>query len=424
MRLAFVFVCSLLVSNQLVVKSLETDDSRYLLYDCNPGEGFNLRRDVYIRIANLVKHLNTKETWTLVLPPWGGIGYHWKEHVFEQSKIPWSKFFDIESLAKHISVIEYEAYVERMGGAVVDELWYLQPYDEEIDFDNWVDKVDERPCIDPPVYESDNEGKIRGWFWGYEETYAKKFKCISIQGSARIISDSLHRNTSAKSIMLDRGENLIHDVYGGKDYWDARRSMVFSKKLREIAAEVRRLHLNSTDEKDHCVLPLDWTKNERQENSAVGGPYIAAHVRRKDFMRAREGHVATLKKVAQDLITISEEYDITTIFIASDGTEKEMKELRNYLSGMNMVRYTPNMDEDRKLKKGGVAIIDQIICSHARYFIGSYESTFSFRIAEEREIMGFSSASTYNRFCADEETDCEQPNRWKIVWKSDDEIWY
>jgi len=25
--------------------------SRYILYDVNPGEGFNLRRDVYMRLA-------------------------------------------------------------------------------------------------------------------------------------------------------------------------------------------------------------------------------------------------------------------------------------------------------------------------------------------------------------------------------------
>ena len=30
---------------------------RYLLYDTNPGEGFNLRRDVYMRVANLVNDL-------------------------------------------------------------------------------------------------------------------------------------------------------------------------------------------------------------------------------------------------------------------------------------------------------------------------------------------------------------------------------
>ena len=42
---------------------------RYLLYSVNYGEGFNLRRDVYIRMANLVRKLNEKshdQYWTLV----------------------------------------------------------------------------------------------------------------------------------------------------------------------------------------------------------------------------------------------------------------------------------------------------------------------------------------------------------------------
>ena len=38
--------------------TLSEKPKRYLLYDCNPGEGFNLRRDVYIRITNLVRQLN------------------------------------------------------------------------------------------------------------------------------------------------------------------------------------------------------------------------------------------------------------------------------------------------------------------------------------------------------------------------------
>ncbi len=39
-------------------KNLKTTQTKYLLYDVNVAEGFNLRRDVYIRIAKLVKLLN------------------------------------------------------------------------------------------------------------------------------------------------------------------------------------------------------------------------------------------------------------------------------------------------------------------------------------------------------------------------------
>jgi len=46
----------------------------YILYDVNPSEGFNLRRDVYVRIAVFLKGLAKKDKefrWHLVLPPWG-----------------------------------------------------------------------------------------------------------------------------------------------------------------------------------------------------------------------------------------------------------------------------------------------------------------------------------------------------------------
>lgn len=51
-----------------------------------------------------------------------------------------------------------------------------------------------------------------------------------------------------------------------------------------------------------------------------------------------------------------------------------------------------------------------------RFFIGTSVSTFSFRIHEEREILGFDPKTTYNRFCGDEEKACEQPTHWKITY--------
>uniref|UniRef100_A0A8C2QV47 GDP-fucose protein O-fucosyltransferase 2 n=1 Tax=Capra hircus TaxID=9925 RepID=A0A8C2QV47_CAPHI len=88
---------------------------RYLLYDVNPPEGFNLRRDVYIRIASLLKTLLKTEEWVLVLPPWGRL-YHWQSPDIHQVRIPWSDFFDLPSLNRNIPVIEYEQFI---AGAVV-----------------------------------------------------------------------------------------------------------------------------------------------------------------------------------------------------------------------------------------------------------------------------------------------------------------
>ena len=99
----------------------------------------------------------------------------------------------------------------------------------------------------------------------------------------------------------------------------------------------------------------------------------------------------------------------------------EMKELEGYLKGDNgkdsrrMLLYRPPLSTRREIKDGGVAIVEQIICSRARHFIGSFESTFSFRIQEEREIMNFPAESTFNRFCGDATSECEQPAKWRII---------
>ncbi len=40
---------------------------------------------------------------------------------------------------------------------------------------------------------------------------------------------------------------------------------------------------------------------------------------------------------------------------------------QNHLEGYNVFRYTPTKEVHERYKDGGVAIIDQIIASHARY---------------------------------------------------------
>lgn len=83
---------------------------RYLLYDVNPPEGFNLRRDVYIRMASLLKTLRKEGDWVLVLPPWGRL-YHWQSPDIHQVRIPWGEFFSVTSLQGNIPVIEYEEFI-------------------------------------------------------------------------------------------------------------------------------------------------------------------------------------------------------------------------------------------------------------------------------------------------------------------------
>nr|CDJ94763.1 Sterile alpha motif SAM and PDZ and Pleckstrin homology and GDP-fucose protein O-fucosyltransferase domain containing protein [Haemonchus contortus] len=199
-------------------------DRRYLIYDVNHGEGFNLRRDVYMRIANTVRLLRKAgEPFVLVLPPWGGL-YHWQTQGI---KLRWSLFFDVESLNEFVPVVEFEDFLNE-NGPHLDQVVYLQPYKE-----GWSDeyklKYDHRPCIDGSrFYHQESESSWRGWFFSYDEVRAKKFECISIQGDSATLRDLILKEyPDQMTIFFDRGEAVLHENYGDVYYWEARRREPF-----------------------------------------------------------------------------------------------------------------------------------------------------------------------------------------------------
>lgn len=112
--------CSEYASNRYLMPNLKRNCYnsvyvyfRYLFYDVNPPEGFNLRRDVYIRYAVFAHKLQTLKhsnihNFKLVLPPWSNL-YHWKPKD-DIEPIPWSVFFDLSSLQLFAPVIEMHQF--------------------------------------------------------------------------------------------------------------------------------------------------------------------------------------------------------------------------------------------------------------------------------------------------------------------------
>jgi hypothetical protein len=82
----------------------------------------------------------------------------------------------------------------------------------------------------------------------------------------------------------------------------------------------------------------------------------------------------------------------------------EIQELRSLLN-KEQIRLISmsSSDSDCSLTEGECAVLDQILCSLAAYFIGTEDSTFTFRIFEEREILGFDPELTYSYLCPEEE---------------------
>jgi len=417
----------------VVTTTSSTKENRFIFYDVNPGEGFNLRRDVFMRVAVLVKHLNSiskKFTYTLVLPPWGRL-YHWQSRDLSkpQVRIPWSDFFDVSSIARFIPVQDLVDHLSLTKGdeLAIDQVFYLQHYKE-----GWGEKYEEkhdfRDCIDDNMdrYYRQQYGELgrfwEGYFWGHGDVItANQVRCLSAQGSATSLA-SLIEETPGQRLMLDRAETVLHDNFGGIEYWEARRSMRFAHKLVGIANQFRKDNLDSDDVRDNTVLADSWEDHRPERSWERGGPYACVHLRRKDFVHSRSNQIPSLKGAARQLVKKLGKHKLNKLYVATDAPANEYKQLSDHIGslkeGVSVHRFVPDLETKEDLKDGGVAIVDQIICSHAKYFVGSFESTFSFRIQEEREIMGFQTKVTFDMMCADssEDDNCEKGSKWKIVY--------
>ena len=91
--------------------------------------------------------------------------------------------------------------------------------------------------------------------------------------------------------------------------------------MRKIGDKFRQDVLNSDDEKDSTVMKKDWRKNKKKEGSAVGGPYLAVHLRRADFMYAREEFVPTLDGAVKQIKAIMKKQNLDKIFLATDASK-------------------------------------------------------------------------------------------------------
>ncbi|XKL61268.1 hypothetical protein PGB90_008325 [Kerria lacca] len=378
---------------------------RYILYDVNPQEGFNLRRDVYIRLAVFLRILTeNSEKWKLVLPPWNELPHWTSSNAGIQRNLPWSLFFNLRSLQNYAPVIEMFEFNEDHCNVALDYVVILQHYKDvwEENF-TWVDKWDVEECQQPVNFKKVGNGMYVGSLFGYNNITAKKVVCVSFQGTALLLKNILDF-LQGRFIAFEHAEIVLHDHYGGPEYWKCRKSMKFSNDLFKIATDFRK-----------STLPSENNENHVNFTYFLGYSYLAVHLRRRDYLLSHPLQVPNITHASDQIKIKLRMYNLNTTFIATDAFDEEIEQLIVKVLPFKVVRYIPSLNILQKYKDGGVAIIEQIVCSYARYFIGSYESTFSFRIQEERELLNFHPDTTFNRFCGNAEINCKQPSRWLKV---------
>lgn len=356
------------------------DKALYIIYDVHQVEGFNLRRDVYIRMATFIWSLRQKIKYKnakLVLPPFMNM-YHWRSQNVNQSRVFWGELFDLESLRRFTEVLDFPEFLaelesfrgENTNKSYIDEVYKLQNYDEMFENGVFRDKFEKAPC------KNDDERR-KGNYFGYKNLTHRTFSCVNFQGGAKMLQKMLYKYKSPvarnaldenrpRIVLVLRSETVLHDFWSTAVYWKARRSLRFSKALTAIANKFRLEYFNSTNELDLVQRPDDW-RDENSYRGAKGGNYLAVHLRRADFLYGREKTVPSLQSAVAQIKMKLKELDLGVVFIASDCTGNEFNDLKNYLKPYRVVKYKPESKEQfEQIKDGGIAIIDQIICSHAR----------------------------------------------------------
>lgn len=372
--------------------SCSESDEKYLLFDVNPPEGFNLRRDVYMRFAIMLAEARKKENkrnWNLVLPPWYNL-YHWKNDGYMSKPMPWNKFFDMNAMKTFAPVLDlYEVFQKTDAKKLhIDRVYALQNFEEPFGPNGeFIDK-----------WEVNNNCVYNGYYWDYDNITVGEVVCVKFQGRISKLWEVIMLHPNDKFVMFDNGEIPLHNYYGDRNFWNCRKSMKYNKNL--VARAKRYMENDLNCHKEKC------------DN------YVSVHWRRQDFARSRKKEVPSIEGTAKQLnesIKLHTQ-DIVNIFIATDAAENERNTLVKLLEEMTFKvhLYLPSKEDFLQYRDGGIAIIDQIICAHAAFFIGTHDSTFTFRIYEEREIIGFEPHTTFNRLCPDKGR-CEKPSVWKIV---------
>lgn len=176
----------------------------FLLYDVNSVEGFNLRRDVYIRMAVFVKSLRRRPNYEnsfLVLPPFYQL-YHWNlvtssryrsNGVNTNDIVFWNHFFDIDSMKRYTAVLDLWEYFAIMrdcfGWKLKSTLNYvlrLKHFESMFQSRKFEEKFEIQAQCDR------DSVRNRGQFISlYNNFTINQIQCVEFQGSAGLLHNLL-----------------------------------------------------------------------------------------------------------------------------------------------------------------------------------------------------------------------------------------
>lgn len=175
----------------------------FLFYDVNAMEGFNLRRDVYIRMAAFIRAFRKMvgyENVVLVLPPFHQL-YHWQlvqtpDESRQENIVSWTHFFDLPSMRRFTEVIDLWQYFSLMRDCFghragksysLDHVFKLKHFESMFTSG----KFEERFETFGVCNEADKRSARQQFIGLYTNFSISKFHCIEFQGSAMLLANLL-----------------------------------------------------------------------------------------------------------------------------------------------------------------------------------------------------------------------------------------
>lgn len=252
-----------------------------LLYDVNPQEGFNLRRDVFMRLAVFVRHVrrtggpgwaNTK----LVLPPFRHLP-HWAIDDADDGSYGaphfWNEFFDLTSMRAYAPVLDAWQYYDelRAAGQAEPVVHCVELSNYDFADGRFADRFELAPADGFPTA-GQRRLSQRLLFGERNYTVASK-RAALFQGSVFSLRPLLHelwtrlpdghRPTGGQfDVLVRNAEIVLHDRFGDAEYWRARRSMRFAGRLEAEAARFRRDVMRLPVQADEVQRPVRWQEEK------------------------------------------------------------------------------------------------------------------------------------------------------------------
>jgi len=329
--------------------------------------------------------------WKLVLPPWCRVVHWWSDSKHR----PWGTFFDIEALrSSKVPLVEFNEYAEVAGGQKVDLVVTYGVDDGEIskdvplsggtptgEFSGWAPKTTD--CAgrrDHPKPSKDAKtGEMEFTYAGQCDGGIKShnFRCGKINGPWPVgivdMLDSL--DGSVGSVLVKGYDYLLSPDSEELDKLGLRESMLFSPELRGLG--------------DKFIT-----------STLKGRPFLAAHCRRTDFLRARAKSTPDAESIADQLNELLQKHGLKQVFVATDAPHDLREDLQKRVKGDIHFYEEANGGKSLDLP-GHQAAVEMWIASRAEFFIGSIESRFTMWIQLERGFLGKSKESSELEFCKD-----------------------